>query len=568
MSTVTGDKIGRFGALLGSEEWRALARAVRAYEPDIVLPVARKMPRLAECLRLDFGPAKFFSDLATPYAHRHLRGSRVAVVDDVVNVGTTVLNACQKASLCGASEVKAFALAQRRGPKHLNGLEVDYVEDAPLTDEEHTTFSLGVPRALRLIPKPYDLEFPIIPCRLVLPNRTNRDLFVALTHRFGDQSVHDTTPADQRAVGVARYTVDLGHNRGDNYKVRFYLDEKEGLCNLVPFAIAGLPERNAEFRPASKWSSALVEALEESLSGAPENAEVVSGEAQFRLRLFAKSWDFALVFLEDLGELLIVDASPPLSTSDAQLLFGPDVVHALASVPRDITQSAELCETDYSELAHRAESPFVTDCPVVRRGDFARQVAVRASCASPYHLFLAVFEELSALVGATAPDTYQLDWPHTRTAIAKQPYLRLRIGPTFGDLIYLVNAAAKERGNERRVGPHFLSAALDWAIDEGAVVPTVARYGEYLFRVYRKGEADSVDEASNRALYALDLYPGTMSRTRMAKIFAALAFSRHIASATVPGSIERGSVAVFPSTVLDRGECEVTRRLRDTGKLR
>ena len=68
--------------------WLALVDQVRSWRPDVVVLVARKMPRLAQALELDFG-APTLTDLAVPFADGAFAGARVAVVDDVVNVGST-----------------------------------------------------------------------------------------------------------------------------------------------------------------------------------------------------------------------------------------------------------------------------------------------------------------------------------------------------------------------------------------------------------------------------------------------------------------------------------------------
>src|SRR5947209_13726773 len=71
--------------------WRSLISRVRGFDPDVAVLIARKMPRLAECFGFSLGPrAIVVSDLAIPFVHGLLAGARVAVLDDVVNVGSTI----------------------------------------------------------------------------------------------------------------------------------------------------------------------------------------------------------------------------------------------------------------------------------------------------------------------------------------------------------------------------------------------------------------------------------------------------------------------------------------------
>lgn len=99
--------------LLGSD-WMGLAQLVQNSQPDVVVLIARKMPRLAELLGLRFGEnCKVISDLAVPYSTDELAGARVAIVDDIVNVGTTMARANQASLAAGAIDTRMFALARR-----------------------------------------------------------------------------------------------------------------------------------------------------------------------------------------------------------------------------------------------------------------------------------------------------------------------------------------------------------------------------------------------------------------------------------------------------------------------
>ncbi|MHC2284099.1 hypoxanthine-guanine phosphoribosyltransferase [Bradyrhizobium diazoefficiens] len=76
-----------------------LVNGVRDYSPDLVVLVARKMPRLVEALNLSLGDAVCVSDHAIPFVHPNIKGARVAIVDDIWNVGTTMLRARDRVML-------------------------------------------------------------------------------------------------------------------------------------------------------------------------------------------------------------------------------------------------------------------------------------------------------------------------------------------------------------------------------------------------------------------------------------------------------------------------------------
>ncbi len=149
--------------------WATLADKVREFDPDVVVLVARKMPRLMEALHLDLGSnAICVSDKAIPFVQKDLRNARVAIVDDVWNVGTTMLHARDKVLAAGPSTIRLFALsakdmneARRQG--------VNLILGGSLPEDQYKTLVGSVPRVLKLMAKPYDVDFPIIQTLLSAP---------------------------------------------------------------------------------------------------------------------------------------------------------------------------------------------------------------------------------------------------------------------------------------------------------------------------------------------------------------------------------------------------------------
>jgi len=179
-------------SILPVAQWQKLARMVRDSHPDIVILVARKMPRIAQCLQLDFGTSCIISDIAIPYCHRILRGARVAIVDDVINVGSTMANARARVLSCGAQEPLLFAVARREGGHPLlAGRELRCVHDSPLGHTEMALFAKSIPVALAMVDKPYDLEFPIIPCAFAVPFTRASDIVAQVRYVFGQNNVID-----------------------------------------------------------------------------------------------------------------------------------------------------------------------------------------------------------------------------------------------------------------------------------------------------------------------------------------------------------------------------------------
>ena len=181
-----------------------------------------------------------------------------------------------------------------------------------------------------------------------------------------------------------------------------------------------------------------------------------------------------------------------------------------------------------------------------------------------WQAFCDVFDVLGDEVGAADPDTYRASWPFAKEEIDARPYLRLRIGPTFADLARMLCDIAAVRNMAIPSGTS-LSAMLDFAIDSGFVVPTITEYDRRFFRIYRKGEAGYRDRIADRVLYAWRNDGKPLSRTRLTKLLATLAFSEDLNTEIWPETLERGSVATFQSNCVDEDQIEVSLFLRANG---
>ena len=157
----------------------------------MVILIAQKMPRLAELLQLDFGPGcVVMSDLAIPFTSRLLCGARVAIVDDLVNVGTTIRRSAEMATACGAGEIRLFAAGYRRAMSVSENPHISMDLGDEFSDDAYSSIVDSLPQRLHQLAKPYDLEFPVIPCRLNPPYSNAVDVVNWLRSRFGEDAVH------------------------------------------------------------------------------------------------------------------------------------------------------------------------------------------------------------------------------------------------------------------------------------------------------------------------------------------------------------------------------------------
>lgn len=559
---VAGRRVPLAGSPTPAGSWLELAARVREFQPDVVVLIARKMPRLAELFELKFGHSCLvMSDLAIPFAHAFLKNARVAVVDDVVNVGTTLQHSASCLRACGAEEVELFSLGRRaRSPRDLR---VHCVYSEPFDDLRYNRVVGSVPEAIRALAKPYDLVFPTIPCRLALPFRTAGQVLARLSDRFGSAAVHHL-PSQASGRGPSRVTVDLPGGLCGNCKLRLYFGEEEKVCNLVPFIIPPRLSRDS-FEIASPSAKHLLKRLQAALRGAPPEASLWKGEALCQALLFVASFDQGLRLVDELSDVLSLRGNAQYDQRDAEMLFGPAVVESsLASF---------INETDSSLVGKCVEGWTIGESPFLKeftRPEIIALIKSRASSLDAYSTFTAIFDVLAEQVGAADPSQYRLTWPYTKKQVLTKPYRRLRVGPTFDDLVALIDCIL---GNVRSAGRgtlplrHVVSALLDYAIDSGTVVPTIARYNSGYYRIYRKGERDEHDLAIERVKFAWRNSQKDLSLTTFTKINAILAFCEDFAPVLSPMALERGNVATLHATVLDSDAAEIGRYLRDTGQL-
>jgi hypothetical protein len=553
-------------SILSVSLWHDLARHISAYKPDVIVLVARKMPRIREALDIEFCPGAIeITDWAIPFSHSILNKSRVAIVDDVINRGSTVENASKHVMACGASDVRFFALAKTSHADLLND-KLQCARNTPLNEEELRDFAYRVPEALSLVNKPFDLGFPVIPCTFAIPFREYSDIREWLIRIFGPEAVHNpTTPLGYKHQ-FQRLSIDLGMGKPGICKIRLYIDERIQECNMVPFWIP--PVLPVEGLVARTTEAKAVDALlMEALDNAPVDSMLWPDEARVRAYLFIAGLELGQKALELMQDIFVLRGPELFNETDARLAFGPAIKHASClTIGKDHVSIPELKLTD------EYTSPFLEKCKDFDNGQFMDKMrdAVPANLGplSIEILFDELFTRLSKFVGAANYKDYSLSWPFTKNQISRNPYLRLRIGPTFDDLVHLMSGMLD---SDLRLSEDSIRSAvgdlLDRFIDEGVVVPTITSYEGKFYRIYRKGENGHRDKAIQRALLSLDHLGRPISRTRLAKILTILTYSSQVETCLVPAAEGRGNVSVFTKEIFAE-EAEITRYLIETGHIK
>ena len=155
-----------------------------------------------------------------------------------------------------------------------------------------------MPQALGFIAKPYDLEFPIIPCHFTPPFIENSQILAWLREEFGHKAVHAFSRPTASEFGLARFTVDVDNEPQENLKLRLYLDESARKCNLFPFALPNALPKD-ETLSSDTYFQKVFSGIAEGLRGMPPEAEIFPGESEYRLKVFLGSLSFGHAMLRE-----------------------------------------------------------------------------------------------------------------------------------------------------------------------------------------------------------------------------------------------------------------------------
>ena len=196
-----------------------------------------------------------------------------------------MLRARDRVRLAQPRAVQMFALGARDAAKAVSE-GVELVIGRSLAPDQYRTLVDSVPRLLRLLPKPYDADFPLVPCVLQSGFNDWPVCWDWLRQTFG-ASVHSVTGVEQLETGVARATVTLARPGNWAVKARLYFDFNSASCNVVPMALAPtLPLQNDY--PAGTMASTVFDTLAKLMCG-PVDLRGGDIDGKARLNTFCDS---------------------------------------------------------------------------------------------------------------------------------------------------------------------------------------------------------------------------------------------------------------------------------------
>lgn len=501
---------------LDLDEWDGLIEKIKAFSPDVLVLLTRKMPRLAEILKFQdkLPHVKIVSDFTISWEFFLLAGKKIAVVDDSRCKGTTLTHVCKKLLRHGVPKgnIQTFVVASQLDST------VNILESIPcitersdtLSDTEYRAFTCRTALAPSLQPMPCELEFPVFCADYAAKFDNSRQIFLWLGMKFGPQNVHDITLDENFGCGLERYSIDMAPNLRHNYKFRLYLDDSDRTMHVVPMA-PPQPLDETFLPDLLQQAHCLLQRATDALDTEPK--QLFCEEPQWRFALYMASLQFGLQNIHHLHQIMKPESYT--LAEDAHFLFGDTFSQELrGTVAQHITRHRSqftvgqhcgmpVLSSETRELG--SNDTYFWD-HILHREPAGIALWTSMKQWKPVHgilnfdmFFREFFSRLATqLLGEMNPAQYAL---RDKQTIQDNPYFRLRVGPSFADLLHIMGELWEKLPNAPKTLESLhncVSRLLDGHIDYGQIVPVLDQRG---VRVFRKGETPLFDRRLIGALH-------------------------------------------------------------------
>lgn len=501
--------------------WKELKEKIVEFDPDVIVLLARKMPRIAEVLGWDtfFHNKIVISDFALPWVSGEIKsGKKIAIIDDALNQGTSLKNVHNK--VCPLSKDISIFVLGRRETKDMDEIKSDfgthftYIKDLVKNGKDGTyeKHSYKIPHAISLLAKPYEIEFPIFYASYKNNQHDAADILYYLeTHLQDSIYAHDTTAAHTIDLGLARISLDLCITHLNNYKIRLYLDDTNKMVAIVPMATGyktlvgeGCTKLRAYVKGKQKSINSYYEKLKKYSDGKkkpyPESFfSLLKVETDTRSEQFISSLEFGLTTMHILNDLFDIN-NAWLSTQDISMLFGSDFMKEVKDISPRMGKDWTLSDSPPKNKNKSLITPEFWRSFKGQKDNPHVLESFKIDKKGRDSVFLDFFEHLRNQKRIKNNQKSDIGEQYTSSdqQISEYPFLALRGGPTAGDMLHLFRYHWNKRGGttysyEETRG--FLSSIIDTYVDAGSIVPVISQEGQ---RVYRSGESPAFDrERSN-----------------------------------------------------------------------
>jgi hypothetical protein len=451
-----------------SQSWKTFRKELVSYEADYLCVIARKMPRLAEILEIESNGKTLISDRALPWLtlQPNISSQRILLADDTLNIGTTIRYAIDQCCRLGIRQehIAVRVWGQRLGTNATaSGItdNYDFLAVRTFSEEEYQQSQHSIPKMLKGLLKPYDLDFPILYSQLDedFTTLSEPERYSALKTRFGQ--VVSLTTALQRAYGLESYSVidPIISTQCTLSKMRIMIGVESGVCVLTPICVQPVPTSVLESGDFNFVHPQLLE-LYERYSNLPAPITLYKFEPQYYLYLYLQSLDYFLATYRVQSHRFdfLSASSLHFNSIDLQLSFGPIVGQAIVD---DLASLLSLLE-QHTPSGAQVESSAPSDLAIEADSYLAEQ---------------RITMQLDLLAKECRDKTLEAG-----PAALGDSHKHLRDGFTAETLFDLLEDVDSNLNRTQ------FSALLDFMIEKGIIVPVVNEQESIYQRVYRRGE--------------------------------------------------------------------------------
>lgn len=456
-------------------------KRLSAIEADVIVVMARKAACFVECLqqlKLSGIKCSITSDRILDMDTSWLKGKRVVLVDDVIISGTSLYRVINELKSREVLDVRIITLCVGKASwsRELVQPEAPYVE---LTDDEVTNFSASMTDALSVVPRPFNVDFPLY-MDLRIPRQRLDDICATMNWEYYDVSSSLQESYDIfsiTTIPTATWLTDLNETLGWNFsdysqllKVRIYgykitSNRQVDFCNVLPIVVLD-PLAKSELNTLFEAIMSVNE-----LTNDLWRAAFSTHAAQLRFVQYVLSARLGYMWLREVESILDTQISPKHDTMNLNYLFPPYLAETIQIVADQ--------QSKYSPDL----SVFANSQPVAKSTESRNKQINNPHPFELQNLLTTPFIELyrtkerpaRELISTLAQRVF--DYPEYKDIIE-----RLDTGLSLRDMRYQID----EYSHDIDVAK-FVSLFTDVAIDCGIIVPIIVQ-SESIYRAFRHGE--------------------------------------------------------------------------------
>lgn len=466
------------------DEIMDFCRRITATNADVYITMARKAAAFCDCLEelgLIHLDGYVTSDRALDINGEWLSGKKVVIVDDAVVSGTTLYATIQRVLQCGAKDISVQILTVNEAWYNPELLQNDagdsyvYPTYNKLPDKECIKLCSDIVQSISLVPRPYDVDFPLYKSIQLTGYELQRIL------ALNNWEPHDLRTDLQKQNGILNFTLLPNHYELSRLSELFGLDITRH-C-IVKIRIYGRVISQAKKQYALRISPLIV--FHELCIDTVKQMflSVISGHSkvdaslfsdwscisQLRLLQFYYSHQLASFWAYRIGHLVTSSIALVYSYRNLSFLFPEKYILAVETLTKRFNKLPPdiLPESDITLRSHNAYSVYKTIDPV----------SINARLYEP---FLEMYHEKELPCRRLVRQEGKRIFTDVRY---KEVCNRLNEGVSFQDLEERLSDCSPFYDISKKV-----SLFIDYSIDAGIIVPIVQQEGRIIFRAYRHGE--------------------------------------------------------------------------------